>query len=201
MEVNIQPISPRPGDALIVVDVQNDFLPGGSLAVPDGDGVVAPLNALIETFETRGLPIFATRDWHPQNHCSFHARGGPWPPHCIAETPGAQFAAGLRLPASAIIVSKATTPDKDAYSGFGDTELDVLLRKADVQRLFIGGLATDYCVLNTVRDALSLGYEVMLVSDAVRAVDVEPGDGERAIDEMRELGAIPVESDQVSAES
>lgn len=201
MEVNIQPISPRPGDALIVVDVQNDFLPGGSLAVPDGDGVVAPLNALIETFETRGLPIFATRDWHPQNHCSFHARGGPWPPHCIAETPGAQFAAGLRLPASAIIVSKATTPDKDAYSGFGNTELDVLLRKADVQRLFIGGLATDYCVLNTVRDALSLGYEVMLVSDAVRAVDVEPGDGERAIDEMRELGAIPVESDQVSAES
>lgn len=201
MEVNIQPISPRPGDALIVVDVQNDFLPGGSLAVPDGDGVVAPLNALIETFETRGLPIFATRDWHPQNHCSFHARGGPWPPHCIAETPGAQFAAGLRLPASAIIVSKATTPDKDAYSGFGDTELDVLLRKADVQRLFIGGLATDYCVLNTVRDALSLGYEVMLVSDAVRAVDVEPGDGERAIDQMRELGAIPVESDQVSAES
>jgi nicotinamidase/pyrazinamidase len=201
MEVNIQPISPRPGDALIVVDVQNDFLPGGSLAVPDGDGVVAPLNALIETFETRGLPIFATRDWHPQNHCSFHARGGPWPPHCIAETPGAQFAAGLRLPASAIIVSKATTPDKDAYSGFGDTELDVLLRKADVQRLFIGGLATDYCVLNTVRDALSLGYEVMLVNDAVRAVNVEPGDGERAIDQMRELGAIPVESDQVSAES
>lgn len=201
MEVNIQPISPRPGDALIVVDVQNDFLPGGSLAVPDGDGVVAPLNTLIETFEARGLPIFATRDWHPQNHCSFHARGGPWPPHCIAETPGAQFAAGLRLPASAIIVSKATTPDKDAYSGFGDTELDVLLRKADVQRLFIGGLATDYCVLNTVRDALSLGYEVMLVNDAVRAVNVEPGDGERAIDEMRELGAIPVESDQVSAES
>lgn len=201
MEVNIQPISPRPGDALIVVDVQNDFLPGGSLAVPDGDGVVAPLNTLIETFEARGLPIFATRDWHPQNHCSFHARGGPWPPHCIAETPGAQFAAGLRLPASAIIVSKATTPDKDAYSGFGDTELDVLLRKADVQRLFIGGLATDYCVLNTVRDALSLGYEVMLVNDAVRAVNVEPGDGERAIDQMRELGAIPVESDQVSAES
>jgi nicotinamidase/pyrazinamidase len=201
MEANIQPISPRPGDALIIVDVQNDFLPGGSLAVPDGDAVVAPLNTLIEAFEARGLPIFATRDWHPENHCSFKARGGPWPPHCIAETPGAQFAAGLRLPASATIVSKATMPDKDAYSGFGDTELDVLLRKADVQRLFIGGLATDYCVLNTVRDALSLGYEVMLVSDAVRAVDVEPGDGERAIDEMRELGAIPVETDQVSAES
>lgn len=201
MEANIQPISPRPGDALIVVDVQNDFLPGGSLAVPDGDAVVAPLNTVIETFEARGLPIFATRDWHPQNHCSFHALGGPWPPHCIAETPGARFAAGLSLPASATIISKATTSDKDAYSGFGDTELDVLLRKADVQRLFIGGLATDYCVLNTVRDALSLGYEVMLVSDAVRAVDVEPGDGERAIDEMRELGAIPVGTDQVSAES
>jgi nicotinamidase/pyrazinamidase len=201
MEANIQPISPRPGDALIIVDVQNDFLPGGSLAVPDGDAVLAPLNTLIETFEARGLPIFATRDWHPQNHCSFHARGGPWPPHCIAETPGAQFAAGLRLPASATIVSKATMPDKDAYSGFGGTELDVLLRKADVRRLFIGGLATDYCVLNTVRDALSLGYEVMLVSDAVRAVDVEPGDGERAIDEMRERGAIPVATDQVSAES
>lgn len=201
MEANIQPISPGQGDALIIVDVQDDFLPGGSLAVPNGDEVVSPLNTLIDTFESRGLPIFATRDWHPENHCSFEARGGPWPPHCIADSPGARFAADLRLPASATVVSKATTADKDAYSGFGDTELDVLLREADVQRVFIGGLATDYCVLNTVRDALSLGYEVMLVSDAVRPVEVEPGDGERALDEMCELGAIAVTAEQVSAES
>lgn len=200
METSIQPISPQRGDALIVVDVQNDFLPGGSLAVADGDKVVPVLNGLIDTFESRGLPIFATRDWHPASHCSFKQRGGPWPPHCVGGTTGAQFASGLRLPATATIIGKATSPDKDAYSGFDETDLDVLLRRGGVRRLFVGGLATDYCVLNTVKDGLSLGYEVLLLRDAVRAVEMHAGDGERAIDQMQELGAIAVESDQVSAE-
>lgn len=180
------------GDALIVVDVQNDFLPGGSLAVPDGDAVVPVLNAAMAEFEQRGLPIFATRDWHPANHCSFRAQGGPWPPHCVAHSEGAVFAPALRLPAAATIVSKATTADKDAYSGFSGTDLDRLLRAAGVRRVFVGGLATDYCVLNTVRDARASGYEVVLLLDAIRAVDVNPGDGDRAIAEMKQLGAQAV---------
>ncbi len=177
------------GDALIIVDVQNDFLPGGGLAVPDGDAVVPVLNAVIGEFERRGLPIFATRDWHPANHCSFRAQGGPWPPHCVAESSGAAFAPALRLPVAATIVSKATTADKDAYSGFSGTELDRLLRAAGVRRVFVGGLATDYCVLNTVRDARACGYDVVLLLGAIRAVDVNPGDGNRAIAEMKQLGA------------
>lgn len=180
---------PRDADALVIVDLQSDFLPGGSLAVPNGDAVIPVLNAAIAVFEQRGLPIFATRDWHPTDHCSFLAQGGPWPPHCIANTAGAAFAPALRLPLAATIVSKATTADKDAYSGFADTELDLLLRAAGVRRTVVGGLATDYCVLNTVRDALARGYEVAVLSDAIRAVDVHPGDGERAIAEMRRLGA------------
>ncbi len=179
----------RADDALLVVDVQNDFLPGGSLAVPDGDAVVAPLNAWLARFAAAGRPIFATRDWHPADHCSFREFGGIWPAHCVAGTPGAAFAPGLALPASAQVVSKATRREADAYSGFSGTDLEERLRRAGVRRLFAGGLATDYCVLNSVRDALSLGYEVMLLRDAVRAVDVHPGDGERALAAMAEAGA------------
>ena len=133
--------------------------------------------------------MYATRDWHPQLHCSFREQGGPWPPHCIADTPGAQFAAALQLPPAVTIISKATTLKRDAYSGFQDTGLDYRLRAADIRRLFIGGLATDYCVLNTVRDALKFGYKVMLLADAIRAVDVQAGDGQRAEEEMIKLGA------------
>ncbi|WP_407280225.1 isochorismatase family protein [Aromatoleum evansii] len=188
------PITLQPGDALIIVDVQNDFLPGGSLAVPRGDEVVAPLNTLIARCTRLRLPVIATRDWHPQDHCSFHARSGPWPPHCIAGTPGAAFAPALALPESATIVSKAVTADVDAYSGFGGTDLHDRLQAAGVRRLFVGGLATDYCVLNTVRDGLANGYAVILLTDAIRAVDVTPGDGQRAIDEMARLGAHPIAS-------
>ncbi len=184
----------RADDALLVVDVQNDFLPGGSLAVPDGDAVVAPLNAWLARFAAAGRPIFATRDWHPGDHCSFREFGGIWPAHCVAGTPGAAFAPGLELPASAQTVSKATRREVDAYSGFSGTDLDERLRRAGVRRLFVGGLATDYCVLNSVRDALSLGYEVMLLREAVRAVDVHPGDGRRAIAAMTEAGARIVEN-------
>ncbi|MBI4755208.1 MAG: nicotinamidase [Betaproteobacteria bacterium] len=185
-----RPIALEDGDGLVVVDVQNDFLPGGSLAVPGGDEVIAPLNTLLAQFGRRGLPVFATRDWHPADHCSFKARGGPWPPHCVSGTRGASFASALDLPCSVSIVSKATGADQDAYSGFGGTDLDLRLRELGARRLFVGGLATDYCVLNTVRDARRLGYEVVLFEDAIRAVDVNAGDGARAVSEMRQLGTI-----------
>ena len=180
------------GDALIVVDVQNDFLPGGSLAVPEGDRVVPVLNRYLETFSAHALPVYATRDWHPQNHCSFQAQGGLWPPHCIAGSPGASFAPALKLPAQTTIVSKAIAADKDAYSGFEGTDLDARLRAQGARRVFVGGLATDYCVLNTVRDARWLGYEVCLLTDAIRAVNVKPDDGQKAEQEMQRLGAKPV---------
>ena len=180
------------GDALIVVDVQSDFLPGGSLAVPDGDAVVPLLNRYLAEFSVRELPVYATRDWHPANHCSFKAQGGPWPPHCVAESPGAQFAALLRFPSGTLVISKATQPDKDAYSGFEGTDLDASLCARKIKRLFIGGLATDYCVLNTVRDALRLGHEVYLLTDAIRAVNVKPDDGHKAEAEMQHLGAKPI---------
>ena len=187
------------GDALLIVDVQNDFLPGGSLAVPRGDEVVPALNRTIDAFEAQGLPVYATRDWHPEAHCSFRAQGGPWPPHCVADTRGAAFAATLRLPPSTTVISKATTLDEDAYSGFQNTDLDQRLRAGGSRRLFVGGLATDYCVLNTVRDALRLGYEVFLLTDAIRAVDVQPGDGQRAEDEMARLGAQRVTLERIAA--
>ncbi len=191
------PIKPAEGDALIVVDVQNDFLPGGALAVPDGDEVIAPLNHVLEIFHTRGLPIFATRDWHPENHCSFQAQGGPWPPHCIAGSDGAQFPARLALPAFTAIISKATTAEKDAYSGFEDTPLSMQLMMYGTKRVLVGGLATDYCVLNTVKDALKNGFQVVLLRDAVRAVNVQPGDGDKALAEMRALGVTEVSSGDV----
>lgn len=187
------------GDALIMVDVQLDFLPGGSLAVPRGDEVVPALNRYIAVFRGLTLPVVATRDWHPPDHCSFKAQGGPWPPHCVAGSAGAHFATLLDLPCEAHIVSKATSRDRDAYSGFEGTGLDDWLRRAGASRVFVGGLATDYCVLNTVRDALRFGYATFLLLDAVRAVDVGAGDGARAIDEMRRLGAMAIEYGQVAA--
>jgi nicotinamidase/pyrazinamidase len=180
------------GDALVVVDVQNDFLPGGSLAVPQGDEVVPVLTRYADAFHARGLPTFATRDWHPPQHCSFKEQGGPWPPHCVAGSQGAQFPPSLSLPPSTAIVPKGTTPEKDAYSGFQGTDLDARLRAAGARRLFIGGLATDYCVRATVKDALELGYAVFLLVDAIRAVNVRPDDGRRAEEEMSRLGAVPI---------
>jgi nicotinamidase-related amidase len=179
-------------DALVLVDVQNDFLPGGALAVPDGDAVVPALNRYIAAFLRKGLPILVTRDWHPPDHCSFRDRGGPWPPHCVAFSRGAAFATLLQLPCDAVIVSKAETKDQDAYSGFEGTDLDARLRALGAKRLLVGGLATDYCVLGTVRDALAKGYEALLLRDAIRAVNVSPGDGDRAEREMVGLGARPI---------
>jgi len=183
------------GDALLVVDVQNDFLPGGSLAVLDGDAVIAPLNRCLADWRARGLPVFAIRDWHPPEHCSFRSQGGRWPAHCVAGTAGAEFASGLALPPSTVVVSKATARDHDAYSAFEGTDLDARLREKAVRRLVVGGLATEYCVLDTVRDARARGYAVAVLEDAIRAIDVRPGDGQSAKDEIARLGAVLIRGD------
>jgi len=184
------------GSALIIVDVQRDFMPGGALPVPKGDEVIPALNSYIEVFSKLGRPIIATRDWHPQDHVSFKPKG-PWPPHCVQGTPGAEFHPDLRLPEDAIIVSKATEPDKEAYSGFEGTDLAEGLRALRVRRLFIGGVATDYCVKATVLDGLRLGFEVFVLEDAIRGVDVNPGDSERAIREMLSAGAVLIRLEEV----
>lgn len=188
----------QPGDALLVVDVQRDFLPGGSLGVPAGDAVVPALNRYLALWRDHGLPVFATRDWHPPSHCSFRDEGGPWPPHCVAGTRGAEFGPGLDLPANVVVISKGDAADRDAYSGFQETALHERLRTAGVQRVFVGGLATDYCVFATVRDAAALGYAVRLLTDAVKAMDVHRGDGQRAQDEMVRLGAEPIRYEQLA---
>jgi nicotinamidase/pyrazinamidase len=181
--------NPHDGDALILVDVQRDFLPGGSLAVPAGDAVIPVLNRYVHEFNERRLPIFATRDWHPRDHCSFTHRGGPWPPHCIANTPGAEFGAALTLPVETEIISKGTLPEAEAYSGFQGTRLGTRLRELGCKRVFIGGLATDYCVRATALDALAAGLEVVILEEGTRPVDVEPGDGDRALEELSTQGA------------
>ncbi|HKL62036.1 MAG TPA: nicotinamidase [Woeseiaceae bacterium] len=183
-------LKPRQGDALILVDLQNDFLPGGALGVPEGDQVIPVLNKYSEAFEALGLPIVATRDWHPENHCSFEAQGGPWPPHCVAGTEGAAFATELDLHGDTKVISKAETAEEEAYSGFQGTELNRWLKERGVKRVFVGGLATDYCVRETVRDGLVNGYEVVLLEDAIRAVNVNPDDGEKAVAEMEKEGAV-----------
>ena len=185
------------GDVLLLVDVQNDFLPGGSLGVPCGDEVIAPLNRAIGLFMARSRPVFASRDWHPVRHCSFREQGGPWPPHCVVGSPGADFAPGLALPASAVMVFKATRADEESYSVFGGTGFEGMLRAAGAQRIVIGGLATDYCVLATTRDARLLGFAVVVLVDAVRAVDVRAGDGARALEEMVRLGAVMAKADEL----
>jgi nicotinamidase/pyrazinamidase len=182
-------------DALLAVDVQRDFEPGGALAVPNGDEVVPVLAGCIEEFNRQNLPVIASRDWHPQDHCSFQAKGGPWPPHCIADTPGAQLDPGLGLPADAKIVDKAQSAEQDPYSAFEGTELHSWLSEKGVQRLFIGGLATEYCVLNTANDALRHGYEVVLLEDTIRAID--PAAGKSAIENLRSSGACISQSGEL----
>ena len=177
-------------DAVLIVDVQADFLPGGNLGVERGDEVVPVLNRYLALARRKGAPVFASRDWHPRDHCSFLAQNGAWPEHCVAGSPGAEFAPGLALTRDAVIISKATAKDTDAYSAFQGTELAPRLRELGVKRLLVGGLATDYCVLNTVLDARKAGFEVLLLVDAIRAVNVKPGDGERAETKMLAAGAV-----------
>ena len=179
--------------ALIVVDVQNDFCPGGTLAVAHGDEVVPPLNKLIDEFLERGDPVFKSRDWHPPTTKHFQAYGGTWPVHCVQNTPGAEFHPQLRDDPRIQIISKGLG-DTDCYSAFDETDLAKRLHEANVQEVLVGGLATDYCVKNTVISALGEGFQVKAVSDAMKPVDVNPGDGEKAISEMREAGAEIVPS-------
>ncbi len=175
--------------ALIVVDVQNDFCLGGALAVPDGDKVVYILNDYITRFFAKGAAIFATRDWHPIHHISFKERGGPWPPHCVQNTRGSDFHHDLKLPYGVEIISKGFLTEKDAYSGFEGTELERRLRHKGITRVFVGGLATDYCVKHTVLDSLKNGFETYLLVDAVKGVNVRTNDSETAVNEIIRVGA------------
>ena len=184
----------EPKQALIVVDVQNDFCPGGTLAVPHGDEVIAPLNRLIDEFLERGAPVYKSRDWHPATTKHFAAYGGTWPVHCVQDTHGAEFHPALRDDPRITVISKGLG-DTDCYSAFDETDLATQLHKQDVEEVVVGGLATDYCVKNTVLDALKHGFKVKAVEDAMRAVDLQPGDGEHALDEMRSAGADIVSTD------
>src|SRR6185369_9582839 len=186
-------MTPEMKRALIVVDVQNDFCPGGSLAVVDGDEVVPPLNKLIQEFLDRGDPVFETRDWHPAQTKHFKAYGGVWPIHCVQGTRGAEFHPQLIQDPQIKIISKGVDESADGYSGFDGTNLAELLRAEDVEEVWIGGLATDYCVKHTVLDALREGFEVRALTDAMRAVNLNPDDGAKAIEEMRRAGAEIVE--------
>ena len=186
-------------DALIVVDVQRDFMPGGALPVPEGDRVVGPLNEYIGLFERRGLPVFFTRDWHPKDHISFKGYGGIWPPHCVQDTEGAMFHPDLKIPSdNKFVISKGTSRDFDAYSGFQGTVLADLLRERGVRRVFVGGVATDYCVKNTVIGAINEGFGAILLLDAIKGVDVSPGDSDKAIEEMLSRGAVGVDLSDLS---
>jgi nicotinamidase/pyrazinamidase len=186
------------GDALLVIDVQEDFVTG-ALAVPGAHAIIPAINRYIREFRRRGLPVVATRDWHPLGHVSFRERGGPWPAHCVQGLPGAQFAAGLALGPETHVVSKACDADRDAYSGFEQTQLDIWLRGRGVHRLFACGLATDYCVLRTVLDAARLGYDILVLADAIRAVNVKPDDGLEAVRAMRAAGAVVLEMPDIES--
>lgn len=179
-------------DALLIIDIQNDFLPGGALGVSGSDHILPILQNYLQRFHSHGLPIVLTRDWHPPNHCSFKPQGGRWPVHCVAGSPGALPPSSFVTPPSAHVIYKAFNQDQDAYSGFEGTSLDQHLRALTVHRLFIGGLATDYCVLNSVKDARMLGYGVCLLMDGIKAVNLQPDDGRHAEEEMVRLGAAPV---------
>ncbi len=175
--------------ALLVVDVQVDFCPGGALAVKGGDEVVPGLNKAVEVSRRSGLPIFFTRDWHPPDHISFRSRGGRWPPHCIQGTSGAEFHHGLTVPSDAVVINKGDRKDEEAYSGFQGTDLKDRLTGLGIDEIFLGGLTTDYCVRESALDARKAGFAVNLLTDCVRAVDANPGDGERALADLRRAGA------------
>ena len=161
------------GDAPVVVDVQNDFCPDGALPVPEGDRVVPVMNRWIAAAAARGVPVYASRDWHPRNHLSFDTQGGPWPVHCVQDTAGAAFHPDLALSDDAIVVSKGTRFDKDQYSAFDDTGFAEELARQGVKRIVVGGLAEDVCVHATARDGRSHGFDVVVIRDGTRAISDE----------------------------
>jgi len=175
--------------ALVVVDVQRDFCPGGALPVKEGDELVPRINRVIMTFEHDPLPVFFTRDWHPPNHMSFKSQGGIWPLHCVQGSAGAEFHPALRIPIKSIVISKAEDPQFEAYSGFQGTDLATRLNELGVDKIFLCGLTTDYCVKESAIDARHAGFEVEVIQDCIGAVDASPGDGKKAISEMQKAGA------------
>jgi nicotinamidase-related amidase len=182
-------------DGLLIIDFQNDFCPGGALAVDGGDQIAAPIKRLADSgrFEV----IAATRDWHPPDHASFETEGGPWPVHCVRGTAGAELHPAMAEIDVDAIVDVGREREDEGYSGFEKSDLAQILRSNGVERVFVCGLATDYCVRASTIDACGEGFETTLVEDAVRAVNVEPGDGERAVDAMRAAGAKVARSDQL----
>jgi nicotinamidase/pyrazinamidase len=172
------------GEALVVVDVQNDFCPGGALAVATGDEIIEPINELASEFPL----VVATRDWHPPDHGSFAQQGGPWPAHCVGDTAGAHLHPRLRRELIDVVVDKGREPDGEGYSAFDGTQLEEILRRAGTRRVHVAGLALDYCVRQTALDARRLGFEVVVRRDLTRAVDAAPGDGERTLAGLEAAG-------------
>lgn len=177
----------KPGDALFIVEMQKDFCPGGALPVEGGDEIVPVINRWIAEAETKGIPVYASRDWHPAGHISFKEAGGLWPPHCIQDSDGAQFHPDLALPDSTVIVTKGVRFDQDQYSAFDQTGLAVQLRKDSIRRLWVAGLAEDVCVLATVLDACNEGFEVVLIEKGTRPLTAKGG--EKARRQMKDAGA------------
>lgn len=192
---------PDKKSVLLLVHLQNDFCPGGALAVAGGDQIIPVANACIQFFAREGFSIVATRDWHPENHCSFQAQGGPWPPHCVQGSRGSQFHPDLKMPPGTLIVSGATNARKEAYSGFDGTSLEDRLEDIEAQTLFVLGLATDYCVKQTVLDACQRGFRVVVLEDGVRGIDVQLGDSQKALQEMQAAGAMIAQSSDFSIQA
>jgi nicotinamidase/pyrazinamidase len=179
---------------LLIVDVQNDFCPGGALPAPGGDRILPALNRHLAAAHVLGMPVYASRDWHPPITSHFNAYGGEWPPHCVQGSAGAQFHPALSLPADVVVISKGDNPDRPGYSAFdGRTPegkpLLVDLRDHQIDSLYVGGIATEYCVKATVLDALGAGLRVTVLPDAVTGIDIHPGDADRALEEMSRAGA------------
>jgi nicotinamidase/pyrazinamidase len=180
--------------ALLIVDVQNDFCPSGALAVPEGDKIISNLNQYTEIFSKNKLPIFASRDWHPEKTGHFKKFGGLWPDHCVQNTGGALFHPELKLPKETIILSKGMNPQTDSYSAFqaqdsNGRQFEDILKASGIEELYIGGLATDYCVKSSVLDALKRGFKVKLMVDAIKGVNIKSNDSKDAIEEMVNNGA------------
>jgi nicotinamidase/pyrazinamidase len=182
-------------DALLIIDFQNDFTPGGALAVDGGDQIAEPVRKLAERLDV----VVATRDWHPQDHASFETEGGPWPVHCVQGTPGAEFHPAMADIELDTVVDVGREREDEGYSGFENSELERILRERGVEKVYVCGLATDYCVRASAIDSAAKGFDTTVVEDAIRAVDVEEGDGERAIEDMKRAGAAIAGSEEVLA--
>lgn len=190
--------------ALLVVDMQNDFCPGGALGVYGGDAIVPVLNRYMEKFSIGNETIFLTRDWHPEKTKHFKAYGGIWPAHCVQNTKGAEFHKGMNIPDKSIIISKGMDPEKDSYSAFqgedkGGKKLLDILRAFQIEELYIGGLATDYCVKYSAIDALGYGFRVKILTDAIKGVNLKPDDSDKAIQEITHQGALLVTFSSMSS--